>query len=480
MFKIISYLISFLQYINKIIWKFISFLSSYIDIEDIKRNSIHSPKYHKFSVDDPPVAIDYESNVSFHSLDWKSIVSSNNIKPISRQVSNSVPSYISCPFCNAPHDYIYSRKSQKKGFTCKCCKNFFTSSFEKVKSLSFKCPHCNLFLEKHKVKPSFILYKCKNDNCPFYIKSLNNLSSKEKEIYKSNPGKFKLRYIYRAFNISFESLNKDYLDFVSSDVDLSKIHNSPYVVALCLTYHINYGLSSRQTASILKDVHEIFISHQTVENYCNSVASIIHPVLEFYPYDFSNVFAADETYVHVSGKEHFVFFFFDSIKKIISSYRIFPKRDSISSIKSLYSTLVKCSNPSISLITDGNPIYNVGSLYFNSSSHFNVDLKQVIGLKNIDSISKKYRSEKQIIERLNRTLKLFYRNKSSFSSLINSNKYMILFSAFFNFLRPHESLNYKTPVEAPELNGYSNMIGKWLKLIELGQYYLKVFGSPSI
>lgn len=476
MFRIISYIISILHTFNKFIWKIILALSSFIDPDEIvKRNNlIHSPKYNKFSVDDPPIAIDYDSSDSLGSLNWKQIVRDNNVKPVVR-TSSSVPSDISCPFCSAPSLFIYSRKAQGKGFSCKCCNNYFTDKFDKLKSISFKCPHCSQFLTKQKIRDNFILFKCKNNNCPFYIRNFNSLSKNDKLEFSINPGKFKLHYIYRAFNVSFSDINKDYLDFVSSPVSLSNIHNSSYVVALCLTYHINYGLSSRATSSILRDVHEIFISHQTVENYCKSVSNIVHPILEFYPYSLSNTFAADETYISVLGKEHYIFFFFDAIKKIITSYRVFPKRNSLSAIQSFYSTLSKCSNNNVLLVTDGNPIYNVAYLYWNSFKDYNITLKQVIGLKNLDKTSKEYRSEKQIIERLNRTLKSFYRNKGCFTSLSNANNYMVLFSVFFNFLRPHEALHYKTPVEIPELNGLPNMISKWLKLIELGYNYLNIY-----
>ena len=97
---------------------------------------------------------------------------------------------------------------------------------------------------------------------------------------------------------------------------------------------------------------------------------------------------------------------------------------------------------------------------------------QVIGLSNIDDISKEYRSQKQIIERLNRTLKYHYRPKGGFGSLDDANNYMVLFAACFNFLRPHASLNYHVPVEIPEIQLLPNMPAKWLTLINLSVKYL--------
>ena len=101
----------------------------------------------------------------------------------------------------------------------------------------------------------------------------------------------------------------------------------------------------------------------------------------------------------------------------------------------------------------------------------NFELHQVIGLSNIDETSKEYRSQKQIIERLNRTLKYHYRPKGGFGSLEDANNYMVLFATCFNFLRLHASLKYKVPVEIPEIQSLTNMPAKWLKLINLSSNY---------
>lgn len=185
-------------------------------------------------------------------------------------------------------------------------------------------------------------------------------------LYKEHPEKFKLRYVYRKFNINIHTLTKDYREFIQSPIDISKAYSSQYVIGLCLTYHVNYGLSYRQTASILQDVHEVYISYKTAENYCKVASFIVHPVLEFYPYELYDTIAADETYIKILGKTNYIFFYFDSIKKIVTSYRVYKKRDSLSSIRATYSTLVKYDTlpESLKFISDCNPIYNVAVQYW--------------------------------------------------------------------------------------------------------------------
>ena len=121
-------------------------------------------------------------------------------------------------------------------------------------------------------------------------------------------------------------------------------------------------------------------------------------------------------------------------------------------------------------ITDGNPIYNAAQLFFHLNE-IDFDLKQVIGVKNKDETSKEYRPFKQIEERLNRTYKQNYYGTNGYQTLEKANEYMVLYVAFFNFLRQHSSLNYRTPVDDDLFETDSLMPDRWLKLIELSSQY---------
>ena len=101
------------------------------------------------------------------------------------------------------------------------------------------------------------------------------------------------------------------------DVDLSKIHSSPHVLGLILSYYVNYGMSSRLVASIMRDIHGVNISHQTVINYGNAAAMLLKPFVDNYDYPLTSSICGDETYVRVNGKWHYVFFIFDTLKKLL-------------------------------------------------------------------------------------------------------------------------------------------------------------------
>lgn len=471
MSKIITLLINFLNRINKFIWKIIIFLSNFIKVDEVNHlnDEPDDVKYRLFNVDDAAII---EPFVSIEHKDYKQLIKDNNIKPIKRRNGKDIKLDISCPCCGAPKDYLYDNSGKGIQFECKVCSYIFSNNANKQKDIILKCPHCRYQLNLCHQRDDFDVYRCVNNNCPFYIKNKNSLNAHDMQIYKEHPEKLKLRYIYRKFNVEFKTLTADYRNFVKSPIDISKAYSSQYIIGLCLTYHVNYGLSYRQTAAILKDIHDVNISYKTVENYCKAVSTIVHPLLEFYPYELSDTIAADETYIKILGKTNYIFFYFDAIKKIVTSYRVFEKRDSLSSIKASFSTLIKYDElpESLKVISDGNPIYNVAVQYW-CQNGLPFKLYQVIGLTNRDDVSREYRSQKQIIERFNRTLKYYYRPKGGFTSLDNANSYMVLFATFNNFLRPNKALDWNTPVQLDELKNISNMPNKWIQLINTSYKY---------
>jgi transposase-like protein len=173
-------------------------------------------------------------------------------------------------------------------------------------------------------------------------------------------------------------------------------------------------------------------------------------------------------------KPHYIFFFFDSVKKVIIANYVSSKRDTLSAICAIYSLFKKFKDslPSpLHFVVDGNPIYLLAQHFF-AQHNINFEVTQVIGLTNKDEVSKEFRPLKQIIERLNRTFKYYYKHTNGFNSLDGAVSYVNLFTAYFNFLRPHSALDGDIPATLPELADVDNMPGRWCKLLSLAQDYL--------
>jgi len=431
-----------------------------------------SKRYHHLQVDELPI-IEVLEKLNYQELliEYQQ-EHGKALKPINRRNAKyKVPESMTCPRCGAPHTYLYDNTGGRGQYLCKVCKTNFNDKNRFSKTVIFKCPHCSRTLEQIKERKDFYIYKCKNDDCSFYLKNLRSMSKEEKKHFKKYPHKFKVRYIYREFDFDFQPLSKESPGLPK--VDISGIHSSPHTLGLILTYYVNYGLSSRNVAAIMEDVHNVEISHQTVINYADSVGYLVKPYLDNYPYELSDSFCGDETYIKVMGKWQYIFFFFDAVKKIILSYHVSPNRDTPSAIKAINDVLAKMDTipDNLNFVVDGNPIYLLAKHYYYQQG-IDFDITQVIGLTNDDPVSKEYRPLKQIIERLNRTFKKSYRSRCGFKSSKGSVSYVNLFAAYFNFLRPHSALEKKVPVTVPQLINLPNMPARWGKLIELAQEYI--------
>jgi transposase-like protein/ribosomal protein L37AE/L43A len=439
-----------------------------------KTESCTDKKYLKLSVDplplfgEPPIKQVWQYR---ELLEKYLLEHGRELKPIKRRVENTVPPEAVCPYCGAPPDYAYDNNGGRGEFWCKVCDSKFVIR-KPSKDDEPYCPFCHSKLALIKKRKSFDVYRCNNPDCSYRKKKLSAMNPEQKALYKNSPHVFKLRFIYRKFHFEFTPLSKD--NERLPVVDLPNITASPHVLGLILTYHINYGLPLRKTAALMYDVHCVKVSHQTVANYCNAVAPRVKPFIDGFPYQLSDSFCGDETYIKVKGRWHYVFFFFDAVKKIILSYRVQKNRDYQSAILAINDVLLKIKNmpQKLNLIVDGNPVYLLAQQFF-AQYGINFDVSQVIGLTNDDEVSKEFRPLKQIIERLNRTFKGNYKPTTGYSADFGAVSNVTLFVAYFNFLRPHSKLDGNVPALIPELDELPNMPAKWLKLIQLSENFIK-------
>lgn len=426
--------------------------------------------YADFTIDEPALTEPILHTTEFEQLRAEDIIQAQGITPVKHHKEFNFEG--NCPHCGASNDYLYSNNNARQ-YLCKVCKNTFVDKVVPRNTSAFYCPHCSHKLSPHHDRKGYIVYICPNNRCSYYRdKKAKKEAGEDLELMTSSK-QYRYRYHYREFKFNMDEI-RAYCEQCPDCVDLSRIHYDQHTLGLVLTYYINYGLSSRKVVNILRDVHGISLSHQTVRNYAKAVSTLLKDMIDYYPYKLSHTQCGDETYVHINGKNNYIFFFSDPLKKIITSYYIFSTRDTKNAVSSMWNVMRKFSPypDDMEFITDGNPIYNAAQVYFDMIG-FSFDLHQVIGVKNNDEISKKYRPYKQTEERLNRTFKQNYYPMNGYGSLEQANSYMVLYVAFFNFLRRHSSLHYKPPVIIDELNECDLMPDKWLKLIQLSSQYHK-------
>jgi transposase-like protein len=249
--------------------------------------------------------------------------------------------------------------------------------------------------------------------------------------------------------------------------------NNAHIMSLCLTLHVNLGLSLRKTAQALKDLYGIDISHQMVANYCKTAAICIKPFIDTYPYEKGSVFTGDETYIKVRGIKGFIWFIMDTATRAIIGYQISDNRGvgpCIMAMRMAFQHLKKLPE-NFKFIADGYSAYTLAAQQFfrQFGDAFDFEITKVIGLTNDDEVSAEFRPYKQMIERLNRTYKASYRPTNGFDNYDGANYDLALWVAYYNFLRPHQFHKGRPPVEDEMIINGENMPGKWQLMIYLGQ-----------
>lgn len=475
---IILYLLQLIQDLYQQNCWLIQFICKYIPLKQWAFDDSHSPKYQKFRIDQLPKIISFQQE-----WNWMDLISyyqqryHKTIRPVFRRADCDIPKDCSCPACRAPVDYLsWNNGRRKNQIRCKVCQTLFSptqdSRFSKTSRLH--CPHCSHALVHKKDRKHFIVHKCVNPKCPYYLHNLKNIDKADlDEDYGKN--KYKLHYIYREFTVDFFRMDLNSLPKHASSLRFSKFDQN--VLGLCLSYKINLGLSLRKTAQALGDIHGITISHQQVANYLKTAALCVKPFVDNYNYDVGNVFTADETYIKIRGIKGYIWFIMDAAKRSIIGYQVSDNRGVGPCILSMRMALkhLKELPGKFKFIADGYSAYPLAAQQFfiESKGKLKFDITQVIGLTNDDEVSREFRPYKQMIERLNRTYKASYRPTNGFDNIDGANYDLALWVAYYNFLRPHRQFKGNVLNRVETLEGADNMPGKWQLLIFLGQQTIK-------
>ena len=479
---IILYLVHLVQELYQQNCWLINFICRYIPLKQWTFDDSHSPKYQKFKIDQLPVIR------TFMKQDWQFLLEyyqwkyGKPVKKVQRRNGKSIPAETVCPLCGAPHHYIYDNNGGNGQYQCKICGQTFVSGEKVTTPFRLVCPHCGKALVAKKDRKFFRIHKCINTKCPYYLRNLSMVPKEERDD-KSLISKYKLHYIYREFTVDFFRMDLNSLPKNASSLKFSKF--DAHTMSLCLTLHVNLGLSLRKTSQALKDLYNISISHQQIANYCKTAAICIKPFVDNYDYKPGDTFAADETYIKIRGVKAYIWFIIDTASRSILGYQVSDNRSVGPCILTMRMAFRQFKElpKNFKFIADGYSAYPLAALQFAQEfgDSFKFNITQVIGLTNDDAVSKEFRPFKQMIERLNRTYKASYRTTNGFDNIDGANYDLALWVAYYNFLRPHKNNGYKVLNQVDMLQNADNMPGKWQLLIFLGQQtILKIQAEGSV
>lgn len=320
-----------------------------------------------------------------------------------------------CPRCNnSSNFYLYGKDA--KGFQkylCRDCNRQFApdNPSTKPKRDYPRCPVCGKASFLHHDYLHYSNYRCGDKKC-----------------YHSF-------FVPKPTNILSPSMSK-----LIGKTDFKRMRYPVSLIIQVLVMFYIGNSSFRKIALILRILHNIKLSHTTVSNWCKNFTPLFQNIaLELIPaLDFnSDEWHADETVVKINGDKHYIWFIVDSETRFVLGFHLTPHRDSPQAF-SLFNSVKHLGKPN-SIVTDRYPSYNKA-------------VKSVLNVPHIKVASFKDDISNNLIESFNKQFKAWYKSKQGFNSFQSANNLISMFVFFYNFVRPHSSLNNLTPAQVAGLN----------------------------
>lgn len=84
-----------------------------------------------------------------------------------------------CPRCDAPKPFLYKNNGSKGQLLCKICDARLPPDESRFSPVKLRCPHCGHTLVPKKERKHFIIHKCVNTKCPYYLYNLKKVDKKD-------------------------------------------------------------------------------------------------------------------------------------------------------------------------------------------------------------------------------------------------------------------------------------------------------------
>ena len=233
--------------------------------------------------------------------------------------------------------------------------------------------------------------------------------------------------------------------------------NSERIVCQALDTYFE-GLSLRKMRRNLGKYQDTKISHQSIHNWLIKYSTIAGKYIEKLKPKLSGHYLTDETMIKCNKEYHNLGVVFDKETRYVIASRYSPhehlsKEDNIK----LWSKARDIQRPK-KFTTDGHKTYDFAfnKVFYNRYSDFKVEWEKINTLK-----TGRYN---YIMERLWNTLKERVKIMRGFKAVWSARTILNGFFVWYNFIRPHMSLN-TTPSNKAEIGLFND----WQGLIELAK-----------
>jgi len=220
------------------------------------------------------------------------------------------------------------------------------------------------------------------------------------------------------------------------------------------------NVSLRKIQDHLEQIHGIKVSHVTVLKWVRKYSAIFKEFTDKLKVNGSGTIHADEMMVNVNGKWVWFWNVMDRNTKFIVANHLSKVREASDAKKIFFEVKRKLNQMPENIVTDGLFAYNKGfSKVFRTLARG--------GPKHIRLISFLDKINNNPIERLHGSIRERTKVMRGFDKFYSAKLILDLWNTYYNFIRPHMSLNGLTPAKASGINLPLNGGNRWLELLKL-------------
>jgi putative transposase len=241
---------------------------------------------------------------------------------------------------------------------------------------------------------------------------------------------------------------KDCHKYVTFNVGFERMKHNPQAITSAMQLYFS-GESLRNTMESL-ELLGVKVSHQTVYNWIKKYVRLMRDYAEKITPNVSDTWRADEIYIKVHGDMKYLFAMMDDETRFLIAQEVAETKEKHDARVLFFRAKRLMGKQPKTLITDGLASYAVAS-------------QQVYeGTKHVREITLKGAIHNNKMERMNGEI----RDREKTMRGLKKSRTPILqgYQIYHNYIRPHESLNGKTPSEACGIKVEGK--NKWLTLIQ--------------
>lgn len=244
--------------------------------------------------------------------------------------------------------------------------------------------------------------------------------------------------------------------FVVKEAGFHKMKNKPKIVTLALDLYFK-GISYRKVVDHLKQFYDITVSHVAIIKWVKKYTQLMKKYVDSLMPQTGGIWHTDEMAINIKGQYNWLWNVMDHETRFLLASQISQKREVIDA-RNVFQNAKKVANdnPKV-MVTDGLKAY-IKAFKKEFYTLKNPRIKHIRKPRFVD------KANNNMVERMQGSIR---EREKVMRSLKNKEENQVIdgWRIYYNFIRPHQSLNGKTPAEMAglDLNLERN---KWLSLIK--------------